>query len=49
MSLEQEIIVAIGLGSPQLQPELKPDPKPIITIYDFGRLLNENEPDKKKR
>ncbi|MBN3875175.1 hypothetical protein [Nostoc sp. JL23] len=48
--MEQFIKEAIGLGSPQLQiePESKPDPKPTVTIYDFGRLLNDNEPNKKK-
>ncbi|WP_179066634.1 hypothetical protein [Nostoc sp. C052] len=46
--MEQEIKNAIGLGPPQLQPEPapKPDPDPEVTIYDFGRLLAENEPDK---
>jgi hypothetical protein len=50
--VEQEIKNAIGLDSPQLQPEPElqpePDPKPTVTIYDFGRLLAENEPDKKQ-
>ncbi|MDM9583146.1 hypothetical protein [Nostoc sp. GT001] len=48
--MEQFIKEAIGLGSPQIQPEPQPqpDPKPTVTIYDFGRLLSENEPDKKQ-
>jgi hypothetical protein len=48
--MEQFIKEAIGLGSPQIQPEPEPKPeaKPTVTIYDFGRLLTENEPNKKK-
>jgi hypothetical protein len=47
--VEQEIKNAIGLDSPQLQPEpeVQPEAQPTVTIYDFGRLLSENEPDKK--
>ncbi|MEA5504955.1 hypothetical protein VB735_17950 [Halotia wernerae UHCC 0503] len=47
--MEQEIKQALGLGSPQLQPEpeVKPEPEPTVTIYDFGRILAENEPPKK--
>jgi hypothetical protein len=49
--MEQEIKNAIGLGSPELVIESfpKPEPKPTVTIYDFGKLLTENEPPKKKR
>ncbi|MBW4675918.1 MAG: hypothetical protein KME52_18425 [Desmonostoc geniculatum HA4340-LM1] len=48
--MEQTLREAIGLGSPQLEPEPEPipDPKPEVTIYDFSRLLLENEPPKKK-
>ena len=45
--MEQEIRQAID-PTPQLQPEAKPDPTPAVTIYDFSRLLSENEPRKNK-
>ncbi|MEH2201237.1 hypothetical protein [Nostoc sp.] len=51
--MEQFIKEAIGLGSPQIQPESEAqselEPQPTVTIYDFGRLLTENEPDKKQK
>jgi hypothetical protein len=51
--MEQEIKNAIGLGSPELviesKPKPEPEPEPTVTIYDFGKLLTENEPPKKKR
>jgi hypothetical protein len=49
--MEQEIKNAIGLGSPELviESKPKPEPEPTVTIYDFGKLLTENEPPKKKR
>ncbi|MBN3958649.1 hypothetical protein [Nostoc sp. NMS8] len=49
--MEQEIRNAVGLGSPELVIESKPEPepKPTVTIYDFGRLLTENEPSVKKK
>jgi hypothetical protein len=43
--MEQEIRQAID-PTPQLQPEPQPEPEPEITIYDFSRLLSENEPPK---
>ncbi|MBE9054297.1 hypothetical protein IQ243_28675 [Nostocales cyanobacterium LEGE 11386] len=48
--MEQQIKEAIGLGSPQLEPEPepKPEPQPQITIYDFAKVLAENEPPKNK-
>ncbi|WP_375515956.1 hypothetical protein [uncultured Nostoc sp.] len=49
---EQEIKNAVGLGSPELvisKPKLEPEPKPTVTIYEFGRLLTENEPSVKKK
>lgn len=51
--MEQEIKNAIGLGNPELVIESKPKPepesKPTVTIYDFGRVLAENEPSVKKK
>ncbi|MFN6540382.1 MAG: hypothetical protein RM021_029090 [Nostoc sp. EkiNYC01] len=51
--MEQEIKNALGLGSPELvielKPKLEPESKPTVTIYDFGRLLTENEPSVKKK
>ncbi|QFS52696.1 hypothetical protein [Nostoc sphaeroides] len=51
--MEQEIKNAIGLGNPELVIESKPKPEPkpksTVTIHDFGKLLTENEPPKKKR
>ncbi|YAF99452.1 MAG: hypothetical protein AB3A66_30355 (plasmid) [Nodularia sp. CChRGM 3473] len=44
--MEQQIKEAIGLGSPQLQPEPKPEPQ--VTIYDFAKVLAQNEPPKNK-
>jgi hypothetical protein len=49
--MEQQIKDAVGLGSPQLQPEtpvnVQPDPPPPpVTIHDFGKLLLEYEPTK---
>ncbi|YAF99196.1 MAG: hypothetical protein AB3A66_27380 (plasmid) [Nodularia sp. CChRGM 3473] len=46
--MEQQIKEAIGLGSPQLQPEPKPEPQPQVTIYDFAKVLAQNEPPKNK-
>jgi hypothetical protein len=49
----QEIKNAVGLGSPELVIESKPkpesEPKPTVTIYDFGALLSKYEPPKKQR
>ncbi|MBH8566751.1 hypothetical protein I8748_32145 [Nostoc sp. CENA67] len=46
--MEAEIKNAIGLGSPQLTPEPTAQvleiQKPEVTIYDFGRLMDESEP-----
>jgi hypothetical protein len=47
--MEQEIKEAIGLGSPQLKPEPRPEPTPQVTIYDFAKVLAENEPPKKSK
>jgi hypothetical protein len=51
--MEQEIKNAVGLGNPELviesKPKPEPEPKPTVTIHDFGKLLTENEPSKKKR
>jgi hypothetical protein len=51
--MEQEIKNAVGLGNPELviesKPKPEPEPKPTVTIHDFGKLLTENEPPKKKR
>lgn len=51
--MEQEIKNAVGLGSPELviesKPKLELEPKPTVTIYEFGRLLTENEPSVKKK
>lgn len=44
MQIEQEIKDGIEAS---LTPLPKPEPKP--TIYDFGKLLAENEPTKTKR
>ncbi|NDJ26072.1 hypothetical protein GS682_31735 [Nostoc sp. B(2019)] len=40
--MEQEITEAIGLGSPQLQPEPKPksEPETQNTIYDESRFID---------
>lgn len=44
--MEREIAEAIGLSRPQVvpEPELKKEPEPSVTIYDFGKLLDQNEP-----
>lgn len=49
--MEQEIIKSIGLARPEItpEPEPKPEPQPSVTIYDFGKLLDQNEPPPKKR
>lgn len=46
--MEAEIKDAIGLGTAELEPEgaaqVPEVQQPEVTIYDFGRLISENEP-----